>query len=157
MGKWKDFFFYKRTIDKNIKLLEQKHGLKKDWVYRLYKVYTLNEEDLKKYDNYGGEYIDLIIKNEMKSIDKTIVDLKLFELVGLYDVRPFPEVNSLGITVGFKPFNTAKRASRIIWTILFCVIPTVGFLISSVVGAIVGVASWLSLLSAVNYFGIFKL
>ena len=40
MRKIRSFFFYKKVINKNLDMLYKKHGLKKDWVYRLYKTYT---------------------------------------------------------------------------------------------------------------------
>lgn len=156
MGKWRDFLFYKRTIDKHKAVLFKKHGLRCDSVYRLYKTYKLTKEDITKYTNYGGDYVDIIVKKEITKIDETIIDLKLYDLIGLYELKPFRETSSIGMTFGFKPFNTAKRASRIIWATALVTLTTIGGLTLSYGGIILGFIMWLASLLSVNYFGVFK-
>lgn len=145
MRKIKDFLFYRKIIKKNIKLLNKKHDLKKDWVYRLYKLYTFNEEDQTNIKIYGEKYVETIIKKEIKKIDETIVNLKLYDLIGIYEYIPFPENKSVGILLGFKEFNTAKIASRIIWSILLSLLLVFGYILYPVnyIGLLYGGASWL--------------
>lgn len=156
MKKLREFLFYKRTIEKNKTRLKRQHDLDIDWVYRLYKVYTFSTEDSENIKLYGEKYAETIIKNELKKIDQTIIDLKLYEFIGLYEIKTFPDIKSVGLVFGFKGFNTAKWASFLLWVSALLAFLVGGGLILSKIGLLIGGGAWLLTFLITRLFLYFK-
>lgn len=156
MKKLRAFLFYKKTIDKNLKFLKSEHNLNVDWVYRLHKVYTFTKEDNDNVKIYGEKYVETILKAEMKKIDQTILNLKLYELIGIYEIKPFPEIRSIGLLFGFKLFNTAKVASRLLWSTILLLFLSSGFLLFAIKGLILGGIAWILLFLITRIFLVFR-
>lgn len=156
MGKLRDFLFYKKTINKNIIRLNEDHGLSKDWVYRLHKVYTFTKEDIDNVKVYGERYVETIIKKEISKIDKTIIGLKLYDLIGVLEYKTFPNLRSVGMLFGFKPFDTAKVASKLLWSTILAILGIGGFLLFSFKGLIYGSLIWLATFIITRIFILFR-
>ena len=123
------FFFYKKTIHKNQNLLLKNHGLRIDWVNRLYKTYTLTDENIDEMKSYGDKYIDNLLEKDKSKIETTLLDLKIHQFVGLMEVEPLNE-RQIGIAFRFKYFNTAKVANIFIWSLLSVVSMGLSYLIT---------------------------
>ena len=64
--KW--YFIYRKTLYKNKELLYNDHNIRIDWVNRMYKTYTLTDEDLDEIKVYGVSYLNnLIEKDKLKN------------------------------------------------------------------------------------------
>ena len=111
-------------IFKNKQLLYINHNLKLDWVYRLYKTYTLSDDDLEEIKVYGGRYINNLIEKDKIKIENTLLDLGIAELVALIELEKLND-RQIGLAFRYKYFDTAKIASILLWssiTILFSAI-----------------------------------
>lgn len=125
--KW--FFIYKKTLKNNKDLLYNKHNLKFDWVYRLYKTYTLSDSDLEEIKMYGGRYINNLIEKDKIKIEKTLLELGIAELVALIELEKLNE-RQIGLAFRYKYFDTAKVASFLIWTLITTLITSTVYLIN---------------------------
>ncbi|MFW5794812.1 MAG: hypothetical protein ACOCV1_04940 [Bacillota bacterium] len=113
--KW--FNFYNRTIKKNRQLLYRKHGIKIDWVSRMYKTYTLTEQDVEEVKLYGRKYVNELLEKEKSKIQNTLISLNIHEFVGLMEIIPLNQ-RQIGLGFRFKFFDTAKIVNRIIWFLI---------------------------------------
>ena len=123
------FLFYRRTIRKNKNLLLRQHNIKIDWVNRMYKTYTLTEEDLEQMKSYGVTYLDNLLEKDKSKIEETLLDLRLHQFVGLMEVEQLNE-SQIGIAFRFKHFDTAKIANVSIWVLLSLVFMSIAYLIT---------------------------
>lgn len=125
--KW--FLFYRKTIRKNRILLYQKNGLKIDWVNRMYKTFTLSDDDIEQIKIYGNSYVKTIIEKEQVKIENTLIELGLGELVALIELEQLNE-KQIGMAFRFKFFDTAKISSILLWFFITLVITISVFLIN---------------------------
>lgn len=133
------FKIYKKILKNNKDYLSNNHGIKIDWVNRLYLTYTLSEQEKENIKNYGRKMVDDIINKEIRRIDKTFLSIGLTEYIGLMEVVRLTE-DQVGIAFRFKYIDTAKRAKNIA-TILFSIVGTIaGFFIGGIVGSILGLS-----------------
>ena len=121
--KW--FFIYRKILKNNRELLFNKHNLKFDWVYRLYKTYTLSDDDLEEIKVYGGRYINNLIERDKTKIENTLLELGIAELVALIELEKLND-RQIGLAFRYKYFDTAKIASVSLW-ILFTILITFTF------------------------------
>lgn len=121
--KW--FFIYRKILKSNRELLFNKHNLKFDWVYRLYKTYTLTDDDLEEIKVYGGRYINNLIERDKTKIENTLLELGIAELVALIELEKLND-RQIGLAFRYKYFDTAKIASISLW-ILFTILITFTF------------------------------
>lgn len=125
--KW--FLFYRKTIRKNRILLYQKNGLKIDWVNRMYKTFTLSDDDIEQIKIYGNSYVKTIIEKEQVKIENTLIELGLGELVALIELEQLNE-KQIGMAFRFKFFDTAKISSILLWFLITLIITLGAFLIN---------------------------
>lgn len=123
------FLYYRRTIRKNKTTLFRKHGIRIDWVNRMYKTYTLTDEDLDEMKSYGAKFIDTLLERDRAKIEETLIDLKIHQFVGLMEIEPLNE-RQIGIAFRFKYFDTARIANVSIWSLLSLVGMTICYLIT---------------------------
>jgi len=133
----KNFFIYRKIIKANKKELKKLHGISYDWVWRLYKTYTIPKEEMEAIKNLGPNYLDKLLKNEIKNIDQYFVSIGLSELIGLMEVIELNDIQ-VGIAFRYKYINTAKLASRIIWLTLITIFSVIGYLLLSFWGIGIG-------------------
>lgn len=137
--KW--FLFYRKTIRKNKILLLRKHGIRIDWVNRMYKTFNLTDDDLDEMKSYGVTYIDKILEKDRAKIEETLLELKIHQFVGLMEVEPLND-KQIGIAFRYKHFDTAKIANISIWTLLTLISSGISYLVSpGYVSPIIGVLS----------------
>jgi len=123
------FLYYRRTIRNNKLLLLKNHGIRIDWVNRMYKTYTLNDEDLDEMKLYGGSYLDKLLEKDRAKIEETLLELKIHQFVGLMEVEPLNE-RQIGIAFRYKHFDTAKITNISIWGLLLLVSMGISYLIN---------------------------
>jgi len=132
------FLFYRKTIRQNKLLLLREHGLRIDWVNRMYKTYTLTDDDLQEIKSFGIKYLDNLLEKDRAKIEETLLSLKIHQFVGLMEVEPLNE-KQIGIAFRFKHFDTAKIANISIWGLLSLVSVGMSYLISpGYTGPIIG-------------------
>jgi len=135
------FLFYRKTIRKNKDILLRKNGLRIDWVNRMYKTYTLTDDDLDQVKSYGTKYIDQMLERDRSKIEETLLDLKIHQFVGLMEIEPLNE-RQIGVAFRYKHFDTAKIANISIWILLLLVGMGISYLISpKYISLIVGLLS----------------
>lgn len=123
------FLYYRRTIRQNKHLLLKNHSIRIDWVNRMYKTYTLTDDDIQEMKSYGSQYLDNLLEKDRAKIEETLLDLKIHQFVGLMEVEPLNE-RQIGIAFRFKHFDTAKIARLSIWGLLTLVSIGMGYLIA---------------------------
>jgi hypothetical protein len=123
------FFFYRKTIHKNKQLLLRNHGIRIDWVNRMYKTYTLTDDDIQEIKSFGVKYLDTLLEKDRAKIEETLLSLKIHQFVGLMEVEPLNE-RQIGIAFRFKYFDTAKIANISIWSLLATLSVIMSYLIS---------------------------
>ena len=109
------YLFYRKTIRKNQLMLYTKHGLKIDWVNRMYKTLTLTDEDLDHIKLYGRAYVGNVLEKDKNRMERTFIGLGIHELIGLMEMEQLNE-RQIGIALRYKYFDTAKIARRAIWS-----------------------------------------
>ncbi len=135
------FLFYRKTIRRNKDLLLKNHGLRIDWVNRLYKTYTLTDDDLDEIKSYGAKYIDQLLERDRAKIEETLLELRIHQFVGLMEVEPLNQ-RQIGVAFRYKHFDTAKIANISIWSLLSLVGMGIGYLLSPVyISIIIGLLS----------------
>lgn len=130
-------FLYIRILKKNSEKLRIEHGLHVDWVYRMYKTYTIPPEEIDNIKSFGFKYVDNIIKKEISNIDKDFIKMGLSELCGLMEVKELNQ-NQIGIAFRFKYLDTAKIFRRLLWLILYSIGGLIGILVNSFFGGFIG-------------------
>jgi len=123
------FFFYRKIIHQNKLLLLKNHGIRIDWVNRMYKTYTLTDDDIQEIKSYGVKYLDNLLDKDRAKIEETLLDLKIHQFVGLMEVEPLNE-RQIGIAFRFKHFDTARIANLSIWGLLTAMSVGMAYLIS---------------------------
>lgn len=123
------FFFYRKIIHDNKELLFRKHGIKIDWVNRLYKTYILTEDDLNDIKSYGTNIIDRLLEKDQSKIEETLIDLKIHQFVGLMEIEPLNK-EQIGIAFRFKHFNTARIANISIWLLISILSVSLSYLLN---------------------------
>lgn len=124
--KW--FLFYRKTIRKNRTKLLRNHGIKIDWVNRMYKTYTLSNDEIEESKLYGTSYIEKILEKDRLKIEETLLELKIHQFVGLMEIEPLNE-KQIGVAFRYKHFDTAKIANILIWTMLVFVSMLIAYLL----------------------------
>ena len=71
------FLFYRKTIRQNKSFLLKEHGLRIDWVNRMYKTFTLTENDEGELKNYGSQYLDKLLEKDRAKIEETLLNLNI--------------------------------------------------------------------------------
>jgi len=138
--KLKYLFIYIKLLNKNRELLKIEHNISIDWVYRMYKTYTIQDDDLENIKILGIKYFNDLLKKEINKIDQTFIKIGLSELSGLMEVVELND-NQVGMAFRFKFLNTAKIFGRLIWLMLYGISGFLGFLISSHIGLGIGLLS----------------
>jgi len=128
---------YIKILNKNKEDLKIEHGLSVDWVYRMYKTYTIPQDELNDIKTFGFKYFDTMIKKEISKIDKTFIKLGLSELCGLMEVKELND-RQVGIAFRFKYLNTSKIFSRLVWLLLYSIGGLIGFTINTFLGGLIG-------------------
>lgn len=113
--KW--YFFYKRILRENKDFLFKEHGIKIDWINRMYKTYTLTKEDLENVKVYGRKYVTDLIEKDKNKIEKSFINLNIHEFVGLMELEPLNK-SQIGIAFRYKYIDIAKMLNRIIWLLV---------------------------------------
>lgn len=106
---------YKKVLNENKILLKEKHNLNIDWVYRLWKVYSVPIEEKYNIYQYGNKYLNELVKKDLAEIDKTMMQLGLLEIVGIMNADVIDDFN-VRIVISYKHFNLAKRMNKLILT-----------------------------------------
>jgi len=99
---------YKKVLDTNRELLKEKHNLEIDWVYRMWKIYTVPIEDRYNIYQYGQKYLNELVSKDLAEIDKTMLNLGLVEIVGIINFDIVDNFN-VRIVISYKFYNLAKR------------------------------------------------
>lgn len=102
---------YKKVLNLNRKELLEKHNLHIDWIYRIWKVYTVPIEERQNIYQYGQAYLVELVKKDIASIDNTMMNLGLVEIVGITDTDIIDDFN-VRIVISYKYYNLAKRMNR---------------------------------------------
>lgn len=131
---------YIRILKKNRDLLRQQHAISIDWVWRMYKTYTIPIDEMDTVKEYGTKYVSQLIQKEMVRIDKTFISIGLSEYVGLMEAIPLTE-REIGLAFRFKYLDTARMFKRFIWTLIILVFGGFGFIFGSYVGIGIGLIS----------------
>lgn len=140
----RNFLIYRKIIKRNKELLKQKHDLNIDWVWRLYKTYSIPLYEQDNIKQYGPSYVEQLVKKEVHNIDETFMKLQLSELIGFMEAKPVSRID-IGLAFRYKYVDTSKTASKIIWTVNLILFGAIGFLISSYIGMVTGLVIWLIL------------
>lgn len=108
------FFIYRKLIKNNYDSIHnKKHNLRVDYVNRIYTVVNL-PDDVKK---YGNKLAQKYISEYINDVDKLFLEIGISEYVGILDIKQEDELDYV-IVFGFKFFNTAKMANKILLIIL---------------------------------------
>lgn len=99
-----NYFFYKKVIKRNIKDLNSKFGIEKDWIYRLYTTVIFTPQQIKDTNKYDYEYIQNEIKHKIKLIDQEFRKIGITEFIKIDRIE---QINKLtwGIVFKYKFFN----------------------------------------------------
>lgn len=114
LKKWRWFFYYKKVINQNKKLLYDKHSIRIDWVSRLYKTYNLTEDDFDNTKQYGKSYVETLLEKDRLKIENTLIDLHIHQFVGLMEIEPLNE-RQIGVAFRYKHFDVAKYINWFLW------------------------------------------
>lgn len=135
--KIKLLFLYIKILKENKENLKIEHGISIDWVYRMYKTYTISPDELDNIKSFGFKYLDTLIKKDISDVDKYFMKLGLSELCGLMEVKELNS-NQIGIAFRFKYLDTFKIFKRLFWLIGYGISGTLGFLLGSFSGCMIG-------------------
>jgi hypothetical protein len=130
-------YIYTTILKKNRQLLLDNHELSIDWIWRMYKTYTLSVDDVDNVKTYGFKYLNDLLKKEVSSIDKTFMTIGLSEYVSFMEAIELND-HQIGMAFRFKYLNTAKMFSGLLWTLFTIFFGLLGFLIFSYVGILLG-------------------
>jgi len=132
------FLFYRKTIRKNQDYLLREHDLRIDWVNRMYKTYTLTDDDVTEMESYGRQYLDKLLEKDRAKIEVTLLDLKIHQFVGIMEVAPL-NPRQIGVAFRFKHFDTARITNILIWSMLSLVVSLISYLLKpEIVSPIIG-------------------
>ena len=138
------FFIYIRILKKNRDLLKQKHGINIDWVWRMYKTYTIPANEIENVKDYGFTYVNTLVQKEMVQIDQTFISIGLSEFIGLMEAVNLTE-REIGLAFRFKFLDTARIFKRFVWILITLLFGGLGFIIGSYIGIGIGLISVLVL------------
>ena len=142
--KLKLLLIYIRILKKNREMLKLQHGISIDWVWRMYKTYTIPIDEVETVKDYGLKYVNQLIQKEITKIDLTFLRIGLSEYIGLMEVIDLTE-REIGLAFRFKYLDTARMFKRFIWTLIILIGGGLGFLIGTFIGLGIGLASVLVL------------
>lgn len=125
--KW--YFIYRKTLYKNKELLYNDHNIRIDWVNRMYKTYTLTDEDLDEIKVYGVSYLNNLIEKDKLKIEKTLFSLGIAEFVALMELEQL-NTQQIGLAFRYKYIDTSKVFSIFLWSLLTLIITSVFYLIN---------------------------
>lgn len=135
---------YIRILKKNREMLKQKHGINIDWVWRMYKTYTIPANEIENVKDYGFTYVNTLVQKEMVKIDQTFMAIGLSELIGLMEAVNLTE-REIGLAFRFKFLDTARIFKRFVWILITLIFGGVGFILGSYIGIGIGLISVLLL------------
>lgn len=123
------FLYYRNVIRKNKALLLKKHNLKIDWVNRMYKTYTLTDNDIDEIKILGPSYLDNLLEKDKAKIEESLLDLKIHQFVGIMEIEPLNS-KQIGMAFRYKHFDTARIANISIWVMLLITSGGLAYLLS---------------------------
>jgi hypothetical protein len=135
--KLKLLYLYISILKKNREKFKLEHNISIDWVWRMYKTYTIPEEEIDNIKTLGVKYLNDLLKKEISTIDKTFMPLGLSELVGLMEAVELND-RQIGLAFRFKHINTANFFGRLIWLAFYVFFGLIGFLIGNIFGIFIG-------------------
>ncbi|MFA5586230.1 MAG: hypothetical protein WDA02_06745 [Saccharofermentanales bacterium] len=138
--KLKYLFYYIKILKRNKEQLRIEHDISIDWVYRMYKTYTIPDNAMDNIKLLGVKYFNDILKKEINKIDQTFVKIGISEFVGLMEVIELNDMQ-VGMAFRFKFLNTAKIFGTILWLFLHFIFGLFGFLIANYIGMGIGLLS----------------
>jgi hypothetical protein len=98
----KNYFFYRKIVNRLKPELLKNFGIKVDLLSRLYTVYTIDEKDFleyKSYQEHSEKLIDTEFKGYKKKLDNYLMKQGLTEMYGIYiEDRVNDRQFKLGIT-----------------------------------------------------------
>jgi hypothetical protein len=130
-------YIYTTILKRNKQLLFDEHDLSIDWIWRMYKTYTLSIDEVDNVKTYGFKYLNDLLKKEVSGIDKTFMTIGLSEYVSFMEAKELND-HQIGMAFRFKYLNTAKMFSGLLWTLFTIFFGLLGFLIFSYIGILLG-------------------
>ena len=130
-------YIYTTILKRNKQLLFDEHELSIDWIWRMYKTYTLSVDDVDNVKTYGFKYLNDLLKKEVSGIDKTFMIIGLSEYVSFMEAKELND-HQIGMAFRFKYLNTAKMFSGLLWTLFTIFFGLLGFVLFSYVGILLG-------------------
>jgi hypothetical protein len=119
--KWKYYFIYSKEIKKNRQNLKDSFkidnekilcpGLEIDKLNRCYTIVSLKQKTTVTVDTYGYYYMDNLVKDFVKDVDKYFRGMGFFELVGLSKADQVDK-NSILLVFEYKHLNLPKIIRR---------------------------------------------
>jgi hypothetical protein len=135
--KFRLFLLYTSILKKNKELLKTQHGISIDFVWRMYKTYSIPENEKENIKKLGFAYFNTLLKKEISAIDKTFISTGLSELASLMEAVELNDTQ-VGLAFRFKYFDTKTLVSRFLWLIFSTFMGLIGFFSLSFLGLTVG-------------------
>jgi len=108
----------------NSKIEKNPSGIKFDWVYRLYTVLNLPNDDQENIKRYGVYYIDNMVKNHIAKMNEFLFSLGLLEYVRI-DTKNVVQIDEFNVKIvlRFKWLNL-----KVLFRFFMIVIPIISIL-----------------------------
>ncbi len=88
-------------------------GIRYDWLYRLYTVINLPEDDEQNVKRYGWSYVDEMVKNHIVKVNEFLFQLDMLEYVDL-DVENVIQLDEFNVKIVLKfKWINLKRLFRV--------------------------------------------
>jgi hypothetical protein len=121
LKKLRTFFYWRKIIDKNRMIIQNRFNLRKDYACRLYTVINVPEELVGDSYSLRKSDIDIITKNYVetytKEVSKWFNENGLIELYTIYEIRKVEKYSWL-IVIGFSQFETIKFYNRLYYVFI---------------------------------------
>ena len=120
-NKFRLYSEYKKSINRNRKILLEEYKVEKDYINRLYTTVDFDPSEFKEIKNYGYKYTDEEITRKIKDLDKFFRKIGIFELI---EIESIDQRNPLsyGIIFKYKFLNTKKLYFIKLFSILALII-----------------------------------
>jgi len=102
---------YKKILKSNEDVLLNKHNIRIDWIYRMWKVYNVPVDEQGNIYNYGSKYLNELVKKDLSNIDKTFMLMGLLEISALIETVVIDDYN-VKVVISFKHFDLLKRIKK---------------------------------------------